>query len=82
MLISWIVTLDSHRPGSTIAPLVMMPDCFTASLTWLPVAFLTFTSGPLLHDARTLAPAIKIILFFMKPPTFGDPTIRNGGPLH
>src|SRR5690348_11263456 len=52
MFISWIVTFDSHSPGSTIWPPFITPDCFTAAATWLPVAFLRLTSGPLLQALR------------------------------
>src|SRR5438552_6433803 len=72
MLISLIVTLDVHSPGSIIVSLVMTPDCFTAWATWLPVAFLRSTLGELLHALRVRMDAMTQILYFMAGPLIMD----------
>src|SRR5579864_4622796 len=68
MFISRTVTFDCQSPGSTIESLVMTPDCFTAAATSFPVAFLTFTVGPLLHATRHNADATAHTAYFMAGP--------------
>src|SRR4051794_3059853 len=57
MFMSRTVALDCHSPGSTIESLVIIPDCFTACVTSLPLALRRSTVGPLLQAARHKADA-------------------------
>src|SRR6185437_330820 len=69
MFISCTVTFDSHNPGWTMESLVMTPDCFTACVTWLAVAYLRLSSGPLLQAVRQRTDASAYAACFMMAPS-------------
>src|SRR5579864_9756140 len=73
IFISRTVTFDCQSPGSTIDSLAMTPDCFTAAATSFPVAFLTFTVGPLLQATRHDAKAATHTAYFI-----GGPPLLRG----
>src|SRR5438045_9086905 len=69
MFMSSTLIFDCHKPGWTIASLVITPDWPTAFETWLVSALWRSISGPLLHaaSARTDA-ATQTAYFIIKAP--------------